>query len=450
MCPPPRLTSGPFSTQDDASLGKGLFYVYVQILLQLAIAMLTGLLYATPHSGAYGVIISLLLFQGIMCFWVMVPTANDVFGAMDTTIGYLAEFISTSLVFASNLVADFADGDPAKLGTALGLASTAANIMVWSCFVPMLLTAYDSFIVPIVMIFWKSELGVRETLCQMLITLVLLPMSLASSLFGFGGGGNAEAMLGELEGALVGLAAEGDGGDDEDEEGATGEDVEAGVGKEAARAAEAAELAEAQAKAAALVAAAAAAEIPKATPNKAALKRLKRAEMLARVRAAGNTGVADAAGAAAIDDDSKMPHEWHTALAAAEQLNMQDKVDEDAGQFRRKDLRAVFTQFDADSSGAVSITEMANICEALHLERTEEQLSALMKESDPDGSGAIDFEVCRAWLHGRMGPRVARVTRCCPRTLVVAHLHDAFTLTRPTGVCPSHGQGRPHEAHRHS
>ena len=367
-------------------------------MLQLGIALVTGILYATPYSGAYGVIITLILFQTLLCLWVMIPTANDVFGAMDTTVGYLAELISTSLIFVSNLVADYADGDLAKLNTSLNLAALAAQIMVWSCFLPMLLTAYDSFIVPIVMIFWKSELGFRETMCQMLLTLVLLPMSLASALFGFGGGGNAEAMLGELEGALVGLAAEGDGGggdDDDDEQ--IGADVEAAVDEEAAKAAEASELAKAQAQAAALVTAAAAAEKPTATPNKAALKRLKRLEMLARVRDAqgeNGTGKGDADGTAATDG-TKLPQERRVALAQVEheRLGGQAELSSQRVGLERESLLQIFARFDADGSGTVSTAEIASICEALNLERTDAQLADLMQDSDRDGSGTIDFEV---------------------------------------------------------
>ena len=147
-------------SQDDASCNNGVFYVLVQILLQLCIALLTGVLYATPWSGSLGVVISLITLQAFLCCWtVLLPTGNDAFGALDVAIGYLAELTSTILILASNLMGAEADGDTEKLASALQLAVISSQILVYSAFFPMLLTAYDSFLVPLVRVCWKSEVS---------------------------------------------------------------------------------------------------------------------------------------------------------------------------------------------------------------------------------------------------------------------------------------------------
>ena len=58
----------------------------------------------------------------------------------------------------------------------------------------------------------------------------------------------------------------------------------------------------------------------------------------------------------------------------------------------RTKLRHVFDKFDADSSGCVSADEMTSIFAQLKINMTVAQISTMMKEADPDGSGSIDFD----------------------------------------------------------
>lgn len=53
----------------------------------------------------------------------------------------------------------------------------------------------------------------------------------------------------------------------------------------------------------------------------------------------------------------------------------------------RAQLQPVFNKFDQDGSGAVSTDEMGKMIAALRMDISKEQLAALMKEADPDGSG---------------------------------------------------------------
>ena len=68
----------------------------------------------------------------------------------------------------------------------------------------------------------------------------------------------------------------------------------------------------------------------------------------------------------------------------------------------REKLRPIFDKFDEDGSGAVSTAEMRKIVRQLKLQMTPQQLSAMMKEADPDGSGEIDFEEFVAVLKVQM------------------------------------------------
>ena len=64
----------------------------------------------------------------------------------------------------------------------------------------------------------------------------------------------------------------------------------------------------------------------------------------------------------------------------------------EGAELQRERLQEVFDEFDADGSGAVSTCEMVKICEALGVEKSADEISELMRVSDPDGSGNIDFE----------------------------------------------------------
>lgn len=58
----------------------------------------------------------------------------------------------------------------------------------------------------------------------------------------------------------------------------------------------------------------------------------------------------------------------------------------------RATLRKIFDKFDEDKSGEVSVHEMKAMCRALQLNKTDEEIKQLVKESDPNGNGSIDFE----------------------------------------------------------
>jgi len=65
-------------------------------------------------------------------------------------------------------------------------------------------------------------------------------------------------------------------------------------------------------------------------------------------------------------------------------------------------LRPIFDKFDTDGSGAVSKAEMQLMVAELKLEVTDEQLTAIMADADPDGSGEIDFDEFVTALRAQM------------------------------------------------
>ena len=247
---------------DDSGQGAGVYYIFVQFTLQLIVAMQVGLLYANPWNGtSVGGLFNLsstIAWQVALVLWVASHKANDLFTALENLSSYVAELSGTCLVLASNLIAARADGDLELLATSLELATVGSNIFVYSAFLPIAFTVYDTFIVPVVLFCWKSDVSYPETCCQLVLTLIQLPIVVASGFLGIHAGANATAafdLLGNTENTLVTSSSQvvpGSGG---------GEGAE---GKEAA---------------------VVVVPRPAAPPSKAARKRIKREEFLAGVRA---------------------------------------------------------------------------------------------------------------------------------------------------------------------
>lgn len=58
----------------------------------------------------------------------------------------------------------------------------------------------------------------------------------------------------------------------------------------------------------------------------------------------------------------------------------------------RAEFKEIFDLVDEDRSGQISKNELKKLMETLRLHPTEEELTAMMKEVDADGSGDIDFD----------------------------------------------------------
>ena len=78
--------------------------------------------------------------------------------------------------------------------------------------------------------------------------------------------------------------------------------------------------------------------------------------------------------------------------AAATTMSMSAASEQAQDVALRRNLTKIFEKFDADGSGAVSITELAAMVKEMRMQLDDEQLKQMMVEADTGKSGNIDFE----------------------------------------------------------
>ena len=83
-------------------------------------------------------------------------------------------------------------------------------------------------------------------------------------------------------------------------------------------------------------------------------------------------------------------------------------------------LKLIWSQFDQDDSGAISTSEMKEVVRALELRLSDEEISMLMCEADPDGSGQIEV---------RLEPPVVQPLRLWLRFASLAFDHPNIPLS---------------------
>ena len=195
---------------DEAKGGRGVHYLSVQLGLQLFAGALSGFLEAHPwkmtSAGGMGLMIALLSTQFLSLLWCAANTASDYLKAGQAITVYSMEFLASLLVFVAGLVAD------SDLEGSLMLAVRAADIMVYCAFIPMILMGWDNLVCPPVKLFSKGEGGTLETLYLMFIALLLIPLTIAQTMFGFGGGStdNLMAVVGAMDMVAGDVAATAD------------------------------------------------------------------------------------------------------------------------------------------------------------------------------------------------------------------------------------------------
>jgi len=177
---------------DEAKGGRGVHYLSVQLGLQIVAGGLSGFLEAHPwkmtSAGGMGLMIALLSTQFLSLLWCAANTASDYLKAGQAITVYSMEFLASLLVFVAGLVAD------SDLEGSLMLAVRAADIMVYCAFIPMILMGWDNLVCPPLKTFLKGEGGTLETLYLMFIALLLIPVTIAQTMFGFGGDNTDLAM----------------------------------------------------------------------------------------------------------------------------------------------------------------------------------------------------------------------------------------------------------------
>lgn len=63
-------------------------------------------------------------------------------------------------------------------------------------------------------------------------------------------------------------------------------------------------------------------------------------------------------------------------------------------------VKETFDDFDADHSGFIERKEIENVCKALGVDASKEQISLLITESDTNGDGKISYEEFKASILG--------------------------------------------------
>lgn len=60
-----------------------------------------------------------------------------------------------------------------------------------------------------------------------------------------------------------------------------------------------------------------------------------------------------------------------------------------------QEFREIFSLVDKDGGGSISKSELGELLETLGVKASPEELDAMLREVDTDGSGEIDFEEVR-------------------------------------------------------
>eukprot|EP00966_Prymnesium_polylepis_P147267 3401682-Prymnesium_polylepis.1 len=68
-----------------------------------------------------------------------------------------------------------------------------------------------------------------------------------------------------------------------------------------------------------------------------------------------------------------------------------------------EELRQLFTRFDADASGAISVDELSQVVKESGLEMTQSDLLELVQQVDGDGSGEIEFDEFKVLMNMAKG-----------------------------------------------
>jgi hypothetical protein len=198
---------------DASGTPRGLWYLFVMMALQLTTAVMMGILYAHPWTvtppGGKALLVILILLQALGAFWSFWRTANDRWDGVEKALCFALECTSTCLVLASSILADRSEDeavDVYKLAQSLQLAGLSAQMLIAAIFVPMAVTVYNTAVVPIFQHVWSSDGSAREIIAQLIMTLILLPWTLASQFAGAGSVGGMSDMAAGFEDSVIDIA----------------------------------------------------------------------------------------------------------------------------------------------------------------------------------------------------------------------------------------------------
>jgi len=209
----------------DGSASKaGATFTVAIILVSLALAVSTGFLLLHPKASTPNWQIVRNSLQAVVQIFVGLflagPAANDVWNGVSVAMVFLLEGLASLCLVGSAAVmldlpsadtnaslanasianasantsfADLVDSsavaaDAAKLqrvDVALRWAELSATLLFTALFVPLLLMFYDGVLVPVIVHVRSTEASsTRETVCAVLVAMVVLPLQFAKSLLG--------------------------------------------------------------------------------------------------------------------------------------------------------------------------------------------------------------------------------------------------------------------------
>jgi len=194
----------------------GVAHESVLLAAQLMLALSTGVMFAHPFGiTSTGMTIHLTVVVALTtgCTLFTACTTNDLLEGLTNAVVFALEAAAAACLLSSTLMQLAIEEDPwdservARVAQAMELAVIAANLLVYSAFVPLWLVAYDSCVVPVAQKVRQASPGSpAEVVCAVLLAAVEAPVEAAAELSGslasFCGmnAGVTDFMLGELRG----------------------------------------------------------------------------------------------------------------------------------------------------------------------------------------------------------------------------------------------------------
>ena len=131
---------------DACGKGKGIYYLFGMIALQLTTAVVLGITFSMQWSqtttGSKVLLATLICLQLTGAKWSISATANDKIDGAEKCIVYLFEACSTSLMLAASVVGDLSNGgeDLDMLALSLQFSGLSAQLLMVAIFFPMSVT----------------------------------------------------------------------------------------------------------------------------------------------------------------------------------------------------------------------------------------------------------------------------------------------------------------------
>ena len=148
MLPGDALSELPTWLGDSSGSARGMWYLFMSMLLQLILAAVLGVTFSLTWSqtseGSKALLGVLIAFQLLTAWWSVFRTANDKIDGFQNCMVSLTEATSTCLLLASAMLATKEEGeeevDIGRLTRALELSVVSTDLLMVAIFVPIGIT----------------------------------------------------------------------------------------------------------------------------------------------------------------------------------------------------------------------------------------------------------------------------------------------------------------------